>query len=549
MLSPEYLANCTDILLGLYDELDRAIIADIARRIVKTGGVSETARIQAERAQQSGALLEDVTRMVAEISGFTDEEITRMFEEAGIRGMENDARPLMLNGQSVSLRLSPAMRQTLEAAIAKTKGDMRNLTLTTGVTAMEKYREAVNAAYMMTQSGAFPYQTAIREAVRQAAADGNWVSFASGHRDRLDVAVRRSVLTGLNQTAGKLTELYSADMGAEYYEVSAHAGARPSHTRWQGKVYKIVGSAPGYPNFAESTGYGTGAGLCGWNCRHSFYPFWPGISTRAYTPELLRRYDAPRYEYEGQKLTEYEVSQMMRKSERDIRAIKRELAGYRAAMEAAQDPVLQGDLQEAFDETSVGLKATESRYKDLCQKTRHEPDSVRTAVVAILDKDGHIIAYDRSLAQKARRAKERVENTANKLYNKGSTEENVKLLLADNEQRRINRSDAIPKTILPGAQKKHIRGTNEYKTAGGNRSYLTISLEEAQELVNQYAGTGDIKRSNKDGSYNNHEVCTADRIIGVIVDPLTGQEIGSTHKFTIHYAPSKGGVHIVPAKE
>ena len=426
MLTPDYLANCTDVLLGLYDELDRTIIADIARRIVKTGGVSDTADIQIDRVQQSGALLDEVTKQVAALSGHTEAEIKRMFEDAGIQNMRNDARPLILagqtaipgmerdaafpvlNGQTAPLRLSPAMRQTLDAAIAKTNGDLRNLTLTTGVTAMGKYMDATNAAYMMVQSGAFSYRQAIRAAVKQAAADGNWVSYASGHRDRLDVAVRRSVLTGINQTAAKLTELYSSDLGAEYYEVTAHAGARPSHAVWQGRVYKISGSAPGYPNFAETTGYGTGAGLCGWNCRHSFYPFWPSLSVPAYTPEKLLWYDAPRYEYGGEKLTEYEVSQKMRENERGIRAVKRELAGYRAAIDAATDSTLRGELQDAFDAASVDLKAREAVYKDLCRKTRHTPDSARTAVVAVLDNEGRVVSYNRSTAQKARRAKEKV---------------------------------------------------------------------------------------------------------------------------------------------
>ena len=30
-----------------------------------------------------------------------------------------------------------------------------------------------------------------------------------------------------------------------------------------------------YPDFVESTGYGTGGGLGGWNCRHNFIPFDP----------------------------------------------------------------------------------------------------------------------------------------------------------------------------------------------------------------------------------------------------------------------------------
>lgn len=407
MLTPEYLAKCTDYLLGLYDELDRSIIADIARRIVKTGELTPTAKHQITAAQNAGMMISEITRQVSQVSGLSQKEVKRLFEEAAITGMQNDAKPLILNGRKVDIALSEPMRQTMQAAISKTNGDLRNLTLTTGVTATGKYQDAVNAAYMKVQSGAFSYTEAIKQAIREAASDGNYVQYASGHRDLLDVAVRRSVLTGLNQTAGKLTEMYGKDMGCEYYETSAHAGARPSHSVWQGRVFKIEGEEPGYPNFVESTGYGTGAGLCGWNCRHSFYPFFPGLSVPAYTKEKLDWYDAPRYEYNGDKLTEYEVSQLMRKCEREIRSSKRELAAMNAAMEETTDARLKEELKDEFEQKSVTLKEKEGKYRDLCKQTKHTADSARTGVIAVQDSSGNIVSWNRSSAQKARYGAER----------------------------------------------------------------------------------------------------------------------------------------------
>ena len=408
MLTPEYLEHCTDYLLGLYDELDRAIVRDIARRIVKTGGVSPTAQWQIDRAQHSGMLLSDVTEQVARTNAVSEQEIATMFEEAGIIGMENDAKPLILAGQEVNRTLSPAMREALNAAIEKTCWDVQNLTMTTGSTAQNAYMEAINKAYMKIQSGAFSYNQAVRDAVREAAKDGNWVYYlATGHRSRLDVAIRRAVRTGINQTAGVLTEMYSEDMGVEYYETTAHAGARPSHAEWQGRVFKIIGADQNHPNFRDATGYGTGPGLCGWNCRHSFYPFWPGISQPAYTKGILKWYDSPRYEYEGNRYTEYEISQMMRAHERSIRETKRVLAGEQAAMEATDNAELRAEMQADFDAASAKLKRQEAEYKDLCRKTKHRPDSERTAVVATLDRRGKIVSFSRSTAQRARRSYER----------------------------------------------------------------------------------------------------------------------------------------------
>jgi len=402
MLTPDYLAHCTDYILGLYDELDRSIIADISRRIVKTGGITATAEHQIDKVQQSGMLLSDVTQQISTVSGISEQEVQTLFTEAGITGLNNDARPLVLAGRQTEVHLSRQMEQVLKANIAKTNGDLRNLTMTTGTTATNAYLEAVNTAFMKVQSGAFSYQQAIREAIRTAAIDGNYVSYLSGRRDHLDVAVRRSVLTGLNQTAGKLTELYAADMGCEYYETSAHAGARPSHAVWQGRVFKIEGASANYPNFEDSTGYGSGDGLCGWNCRHSFYPYWPGLSQPAYTQEMLDGYNEPKYHYNGDDLTEYDVSQLMRENERGIRETKREIAGYQAAIDATDDVALKSELQGDFDRASLRLKKQKTKYKDLCDQTHHTPDNSRTGVAAVKDKSGKIISWNQSTAQRAR---------------------------------------------------------------------------------------------------------------------------------------------------
>lgn len=542
MLTPDYIAHCADTILGLYDELDRAIIADISRRIVKTGGITPTAAHQIDKVQQSGMLIADVTKQIAVVTNISEQEVQRLFNEAGITGLQNDARPLMVAGIQTDTHLSRQMEQLLKANISKTNGDLKNLTMTTGVTASDKYLEAVSEALMKVQSGAFSYDKAIRDAIKAAAIDGNYVSYLSGKKDCLDVAIRRSVLTGLNQTAAKLTEMYAADMGCEYYETSAHAGARPSHAQWQGRVFKIEGATADYPNFEDSTGYGTGAGLCGWNCRHSFYPFWPGISLPAYTKEMLDAYDAPRYEYNGEALTEYEVSQLMRERERGIRATKREIAGYQAAIDASGDAKLRASLQSEYDAASVKLRQQRAQYNDLCRQTHHPPDNTRTGVAATKGKNGQILSYGRSAAQRSRRTYERVVKTAEMRYNKGSTSEKVNLYVADEKTKKRLRSDNTIKDILPSRQEKHIPGTNNYKA--GN-SYLTVSMEEAQRLVNQYAGTGNIIRKSN-GAFNSREVCTADHIIGVAIDPETGAQY-PTHKFTIHYA--KSGVHIVPARE
>lgn len=241
-----------------------------------------------------------------------------------------------------------------------------------------------------------------------AARSGGKVLYNSGAQMSLDAAMRMALLTGVNQTAAALTEMYASDMGVEYYETSAHAGARPSHTEWQGKVFKIDGSTSAYPNFVESTGYGTVRGLCGANCRHSFYPFWPGISEPAYTKNMLQDYEQAKYTYNGNLLTEYEGSQIMRKMERSIRESKRILTGYDSAVKSATDAETESSMKEAFQEEAVKLKQKEKKLKDFCSQTGMVRDTSRTQVYAVKDQAGNVVGYGRSTSMKAVWANRRV---------------------------------------------------------------------------------------------------------------------------------------------
>ncbi|HOB36733.1 MAG TPA: hypothetical protein PKJ02_04550 [Candidatus Avimonas sp.] len=144
------------------------------------------------------------------------------------------------------------------------------------------------------------------------------------------LAVRRAVVTGVNATALKLQETLMDEMGCDLVETSAHAGARPSHAVWQGKIFGRSGTHPKYPSLVEGTGYGTGEGLGGWNCRHSIMPFFEG-QERTYTQSELDKMNAPKYEHNGEKLSEYEATQKQRYIERQIRRWKREYKAMEAA--------------------------------------------------------------------------------------------------------------------------------------------------------------------------------------------------------------------------
>lgn len=401
MLDPKYLEKFSDRLLGIIDTLTIAIISDMAKRIVKMGNVSESTKHQAEVLQNAGLVYKDTIKRVSQVSGYQKHEVQRMYEEAGVRNLKNEAVYYKQAGkEDIKLNQSNGMQRILQANIRKTCQELDNLTMTTAVRSQSAYIQACNRAQMKVSSGAFSYDKAIADAIKEAAVQGTEVLYPSQHVDKLDVAVRRAVLTGVNQTAAEMNLQYAKDQNCDYVETTAHEGARPEHAVWQGKVFCLSGTDPKYENFYEATGYGTGPGLCGWNCRHNFHAFFPGISTPAYTQEMLDDYSAKNVEYNGKQFTEYEAGQMQRGHERQIRETKRKLAGYNSAISEAKDD-LKNTLQNRFNEESVRLKKQEAALKVFCKETGRRYESARVQIHAVKNKAGDIVGFNRSVAQKA----------------------------------------------------------------------------------------------------------------------------------------------------
>lgn len=326
MLPPDYLDSLPNTVVELFRKVEDDILEDMARRIVKTGEFTKTAQWQAWRMEQLGETREYIFYHLQRLTGKTQGEINAIFEEAGGKALSYDDQIYRAFGLTPGrVNDNPELLDLLRAGARQTQKTFQNLTATTANTATRQFERALDRAWLQVSSGAFDYKTAIRQAMKDLAKAGlQAISYPSGHTDALDVAVRRAVLTGINQTAARLSEARAEEMGCDLVETTAHPGARPEHAPWQGQVFSRSGKSRKYPDFVSSTGYGTGAGLCGWNCRHSFFPFFEGLSSSAYPREKLRAYENQKVNYNGQELSYYEATQQQRYIERKIRRWKRE---------------------------------------------------------------------------------------------------------------------------------------------------------------------------------------------------------------------------------
>nr|MDD2956438.1 phage capsid protein [Oscillospiraceae bacterium] len=244
----------------------------------------------------------------------------------------------------------------------KTNGLFTNLTKTTANTATKQFERALDRAYMQISSGAIDPATAVKGALKSLAKQGvGSIEYPSGHIDSIEVAVRRATITGVNQTAMKMQEARADELGVDLVETTAHAGARPSHAEWQGKIFSRSGKSSKYPDFVQVTGYGSGPGLGGWNCSHSFSPYFEG-APRTYSNDLLKEYAKEKYTYNGQTMTEYDAIQQQRSIERNLRRWKRENVAMKAAgldttESAAKIAKWQGVQKDFIDQTGLKRQA------------------------------------------------------------------------------------------------------------------------------------------------------------------------------------------------
>lgn len=392
MLLPDYLDSLPDSVVILFRQVEEDILEDMARRIVKTESITDSVQWQAWRLEQLGETRQTIRYHLQRLTGKTQGELNALFQAAGGQTLYYDDQIYRAAGLTPGkVNDSPALLNLLRAGARQTQKTFLNLTATTANTATQQFERALDRAWLQITSGAFDYQTAIRRAIKELASAGlQSITYPTGHTDALDVAVRRAVLTGVNQTAARLSEARAEEMGCDLVETTAHPGARPEHVRWQGKVFSRSGKSRKYPDFVSSTGYGTGPGLCGWNCRHSFFPYFEGLSESAYPRSKLREYEEKTVQYNGKTLSYYDATQQQRYIERQIRRWKREYLMLDAA---------------GMDTTQASVKLAQWRAteRDFCRQTGLDRDGFRSQVER----------FERSQASRAtRKAKTANQNSS-----------------------------------------------------------------------------------------------------------------------------------------
>lgn len=560
MLTPEYFDGKEQRMMELYQQLSEFILKEVARFLIAAGKITPTADRLLQRLRLMGETQAEIERKLVILTKLSRKELRAILQDAVLTSWESDAAPFREIGINLPEPLkNPAVIRIMDAQYKRSQGELQNLTRTTMYQSNVDLMNMLSEADMRVAAGVQSYSAAISDILDRYAHRGIYVDYPKTNTRRtLEAAVMCCVRTSMAQMAGHVTMEFVKEAGTNLIITSAHTGARftdkdepANHMSWQGRVFYITdadleeftlvkgtiesagqksGGFPNtgkYPDFIETCGFGSGEGICGYNCRHSFGPY----SERIGNP--WRDKDGNLIDGAGNRIDseeskqKYKDSQRLRAIERNIRAIKRQLVAKEQLMQGATEEERQR-LQPEYDKLAYDLTQQNKKYNDFAKEHDLTPQYGRTKLADFGRKQ------TKAANAGARRYKDSTSNTIAKTSNSDIIE-------SDNLVQRNIDSGNVKLEINPEKQSRHIKDSKGYVEG---RSYIYGGVEQAQKIVNDLHGTGTpVKKP--DGTWANKEHVQSDKPIGIAVSKQTGEE--ETKAATIHY--SKTGTHVVPRKE
>lgn len=375
--SPDLLDAMPEELTELLRALEITLLEEICSRLKASDQLNEVTVQDIRVLRSHGIDLKEIEKAIRKTSGISETKLNELLDDVVERNQKYYTE--LIDLAHITQPETLVSVEDTWAIYEQTKQTMRNITRSMGflvdagrtmLSPAKAYQWALDNATMQIQSGAISYNQAIKSAVRQLAQSGlKVVDYESGHRDQIDVAARRAVMTAVNQLNRKYSEQSMDFLQTDLVQVEAHAGARDidgpkgweNHKKWQGKLYRWAeftkkypdASKGEYPDFESTCGIGDVTGILGANCRHSWSAFVEGVMERTYTDKQLEHIDdGLGCTFEGKTYTAYEATQMQRRVERTIRNLKREKAAYKAA-----------GLTEKERAVNIRLRRLNAKYK------------------------------------------------------------------------------------------------------------------------------------------------------------------------------------------
>lgn len=506
-----------------YHKLTLDLFDEVIDRLLERGTASlaDNPYIwQLEKLNQMHLLNEQNLKTIAKYSKIGEEQLRQVIEGEGFRIYKDTKQHLIDDLGEGELGDSSHVQELLSGYFNQSHGDIKNLINTTLPQAVsEVYRGIIQDSVARVVTGLSTHDKALNETVMKWQ-DAGFKGFVDkgGKRWKIDNYARTVIKTTAIRSYREMRTMPAEELGIDTYYYSKKATAREACAPLQHQIV-TTGSAreeEGYTILSlNDHGYGTPGGCLGINCGHILTPFIPGINE---LPEL------------GE----------------DVKNVTPEQAIENANAEAKQRALersIRNNKEKLHVAEKLGDKELIDKYKS---KVRIQQGAMREYLKQhpFLHRDyAREKYYDDPYTKAKKEVKVRKEL------------EKLKKHRAEQKEMREKFNSAVKSGIIKTEInnehfENHIRGTKGYEKylqknlekGAAPPSYLTITKEECQALVDRYAGTGQFKYDPKPTKMQ--EIISQNKPIGIYIDPRTGEVVENTTDFRIHY--SKTGSHIVP---
>lgn len=522
-LNDEQLMLDASNVADIYHQLTLELFDQVIDRIKERGSASldDNPYIwQLEKMNEMGLLNEDNVKLISDRSGIAEEQLRHVIQNEGYKIYKDTKQQLLEATGGGGFAGNSIIQTNLAAYVNQAMGDIDNLINTTLPMSVRKvYQSIVQESVAKVVTGLTTSDKAISDTVMKWAKKGFYgFTDSQGKHWKADTYARQVINSTAWRVYREVRMAPAEELGIDTYYYSKKSTAREMCAPLQHQIVTtgVARTEAGERILALSDyGYGYAGGCLGINCRHEITPYVPGANYKPDLPDELRD------------LTPEQAIENANAQAKQ-RALERSIRQSKEFLHVAEK---LGD-SELIDKYKSKVRIQQGAMRDyLKQHPFLHRDYAREKY------------YDDPYSKAKKEVKVRKEL------------EKLEKHRAEQKEMREKFNSAVKSGIIKTEInnehfENHIRGTKGYEKylqknlekGAPPPSYLTITKEECQALVDRYAGTGQFKYDPK--STKMQEIISQNKPIGTYIDPRTGEVVENTTDFRIHY--SKTGSHIVP---
>lgn len=522
-LNDEQLMLDASQVADIYHQLTLELFDQVIDRIKERGSASldDNPYIwQLEKMNEMGLLNEDNVKLISDRSGIAEEQLRHVIQNEGYKIYKDTKQQLLEATGGGGFAGNSIIQTNLAAYVNQAMGDIDNLINTTLPMSVRKvYQSIVQESVAKVVTGLTTSDKAISDTVMKWAQKGFYgFTDSQGKHWKADTYARQVIKSTAWRVYREVRMAPAEELGIDtfYYHKKATAREMCAPLQHQIVTTGVARTEAGERILALSDyGYGYAWGCQGINCTHEMTPYIPGANYKPDLPDELRD------------LTPEQAIENANAQAKQ-RALERSIRQSKEFLHVAEK---LGD-QELIDKYKSKVRIQQGAMRDyLKQHPFLHRDYAREKY------------YDDPYTKAKKEVKVRKEL------------EKLEKHRAEQKEMREKFNSAVKSGIIKTEInnehfENHIRGTKGYEKylqknlekGAPPPSYLTITKEECQALVDRYAGTGQFKYDPK--STKMQEIISQNKPIGTYIDPRTGEVVENTTDFRIHY--SKTGSHIVP---